>query len=128
MGSERGGGLDPHNMRRSWREVSLSGGYRKFLAKPLKELEFEVHGYSKEDQQFVETDLDKIKKARGGAKEGERQAADVEMEEGEEEEKKKIAVVVKLQLGSSQYATMALRELMKAGGVQAYRPEFMGGR
>ena len=48
------------------------------------------------------------------------------MEDGEGE--KKIAVVVKLQLGSSQYATMALRELMKAGGVKAYRPEFMGGR
>jgi tRNA pseudouridine13 synthase len=128
MGSERGGGLDPHNMRRSWREVSLSGGYRKFLAKPLRSLEFGVHSYSKEDQQFVETDLDKIKKARGGAKQGERDGGDVTMEEGEEEGEKKIAVVVKLQLGSSQYATMALRELMKAGGVQAYRPEFMGGR
>lgn len=125
MGSERGGGLDPHNMRRAWREVSLSGGYRKFLAKPLRPLEFEVHSYTKEDQQFVETDLDKIKKARG-KKEGERESGDVAMEEGEGE--KKIAVVVKLQLGSSQYATMALRELMKAGGVKAYKPEFMGGR
>ncbi|KAJ4376682.1 multisubstrate pseudouridine synthase 7 [Didymella sp. IMI 355093] len=125
MGSERGGGLDPHNMRRAWREVSLSGGYRKFLAKPLRPLEFEVHSYTKEDQQFVETDLDKIKKARG-KKEGEREGGDVEMQDGEGE--KKIAVVVKLQLGSSQYATMALRELMKAGGVKAYKPEFMGGR
>jgi tRNA pseudouridine13 synthase len=125
MGSERGGGLDPNNMRRAWREVSLSGGYRKFLARPLQPLEFEVHGYTKEDQQFVETDLDKIKKARG-KKEGEREGGDVTMEDGEGE--KKIAVVVKLQLGSSQYATMALRELMKAGGVKAYKPEFMGGR
>lgn len=129
MGSERGGGLDPHNMRRSWREVSLSGGYRKFLARPLSPLGFEVHGYTKEDQQFVETDLDKIKKARGDAKkEGERERGDVQMQDGEAEEKKKIAVVIKLQLGSSQYATMALRELMKAGGVKAYKPEFMGGR
>lgn len=129
MASERGGGLDPHNMRRAWREVSLSGGYRKFLAQPLQPLEFEVHSYTKEDQQFVETDLDKIKKARGGAKEGEREGGDITMkEEGEAEEEKKIAVVVKLQLGSSQYATMALRELMKAGGVKAYKPEFMGGR
>lgn len=133
MGSERGGGLNPHNMRRSWREVSLSGGYRKFLARPLKPLEFEIHTYTKEDQQFVETDFDKIKKARGSAKEGERPIAqegeaDVQMEDGESEEDKKIAVVIKLQLGSSQYATMALRELMKAGGVKAYKPEFMGGR
>lgn len=125
MGSERGGGLDPNNMRRAWREVSLSGGYRKFLAKPLRPLEFEVHSYTKEDQQFVETDLDKIKKAKG-RKEGEREGGDITMEDGEGE--KKIAVVIKLQLGSSQYATMALRELMKAGGVKAYKPEFMGGR
>ena len=46
---------------------------------------------------------------------------------GAEEAEKKIAVVVKLQLGSSQYATMALRELMKAGGVKAFKPEY-GGR
>lgn len=77
----------------------------------------------------METDLDKIKKARGDAKkEGERERGDVQMQDGEAEEKKKIAVVIKLQLGSSQYATMALRELMKAGGVKAYKPEFMGGR
>jgi tRNA pseudouridine13 synthase len=129
MGSERGGGLDPHNMRRSWREVSLSGGYRKFLARPLNPLGFEVHSYSKEDQQFVETDLDLIKKASGAEKkDGERERGDVQMEDGETEGEKKIAVVVKLQLGSSQYATMALRELMKAGGVKAFKPEFMGGR
>ncbi|KAJ4988558.1 Multisubstrate pseudouridine synthase 7 [Stagonosporopsis vannaccii] len=127
MASERGGGLDPHNMRRAWREVSLSGGYRKFLAKPLKPLEYEVHSYTKAEQQFVETDLDKIKKARG-KKEGEREGGDITMQESENEGDKKIAVVVKLQLGSSQYATMALRELMKAGGVKAYKPEFMGGR
>lgn len=36
----------------------------------------------------------------------------------------KIAVVVKFALGSSQYATMALRELMKDGGVKTYKPEF----
>ena len=88
-----------------------------------------MHSYSAPDQQFVQTDLEKIKKASpGGVKEGERQAGDVSMEEGEAEEEKKIAVVVRLQLGSSQYATMALRELMKAGGVKAFRPEFMGGR
>jgi tRNA pseudouridine13 synthase len=54
------------------------------------------------------------------------------MEDGEEKEavkeEKKLAVVIKLQLASSQYATMALRELMNAGGVKAYKPEFMGGR
>jgi tRNA pseudouridine13 synthase len=137
MASEAGGGLDPHNMRRGWREVSLSGGYRKFLARPLEPLSFEVHEYVKEDEQFVETDLQKLK-GEGKAKDTNTLevnkgdgAKDVDMEDGEEKEEageKKLAVVLKLQLASSQYATMALRELMKAGGVKAFKPEFMGGR
>jgi len=45
-----------------------------------------------------------------------------------EPEQAKIAVVVKFALGSSQYATMALRELMKAGGVKNYTPEFTSAR
>ena len=130
MGSEKGGGLDPHNMRRGWREVSLSGGYRKFMSRPLQPVSFEVHEYVRDTKQFVETDLGRMKKGKADEKGGN----DVEMvvEEGEEKEvdegEKKIAVVVRLQLASSQYATMALRELMKAEGVRAYKPEFMGGR
>jgi tRNA pseudouridine13 synthase len=44
------------------------------------------------------------------------------------EQPAKLAVIIKLSLGSSQYATMALRELMKAGGVKTYKPDFSGGR
>jgi tRNA pseudouridine13 synthase len=135
MGSEKGGGLDPYKMRRPWREVSLSGGYRKFMSRPPQPLSFEVHEYSKVDEQFVETDMQRLGRERDvGHKTKEKDDADADMEDGEEkeavqeEEKKKIAVVLKLQLASSQYATMALRELMKAGGVKAYKPEFMGGR
>ena len=40
----------------------------------------------------------------------------------------RLGVIVKFSLGSSQYATMALRELMKAGGVKTYKPDFSGGR
>ncbi|KAH7407064.1 pseudouridine synthase [Phaeosphaeria sp. MPI-PUGE-AT-0046c] len=123
MASEKGGKLDPRDMRRGWREISLSGGYRKFLARPLSALAYEVHEYVRADEQFVTTDLERIK---GESKKGGADKADVE--EGEEAEQKKIAVVLTLQLASSQYATMALRELMKAGGVKAYKPEFMGGR
>lgn len=125
MGSERGGGLDPHDMRRSWREISLSGGYRKVLARPLRPLEYEVHSYVKNEEQFVETDLQRLRKEMDGKDGVDEIKEDVEMGEGEA---RKIAVVLKLQLGSSQYATMALRELMKAGGVKAYKPEFLGGR
>jgi len=134
MGSERGGGLDPYNMRRSWREISLSGGYRKFIARPLQPLGYEVRDYIRNEEQFVETDLDRLRKegqrVTGGAHDRGRpkeEVKDVEMSEAEAGERK-IAVIIKLQLGSSQYATVALRELMKAGGVKAFKPEFMGGR
>ncbi|KAH9870114.1 hypothetical protein J1614_007036, partial [Plenodomus biglobosus] len=132
MASERGGGLDPDNMRRSWREVSLSGGYRKVLARPLQPLAFEVRRYTREDEQFVETDLQRLGVGRGVQGKGGNGDVDATMEDGEEKEEgeveQKIAVVLKLQLASSQYATMALRELMKAGGVKAFKPEYMGGR
>ncbi|KAF2849204.1 tRNA pseudouridine synthase D [Plenodomus tracheiphilus IPT5] len=137
MASEAGGRLDPQDMRRSWREVSLSGGYRKFLARPLGDVGYEVHAYTKEDEQFVETDLQRLGVGRSGGGKRDRDVggggggdADVQMEDGEEKEEKeqRIAVVLRLQLASSQYATMALRELMKAGGVKAFKPEYMGGR
>jgi tRNA pseudouridine13 synthase len=133
MASDKGGGLDPHNMRRGWREVSLSGGYRKFLARPLAPLTFDVKEYVQEDAQFVETDLQKLRREGKAQDANVRDDArkvgdDAEMEDGEEEGEKKIAVILTLQLASSQYATMALRELMKAGGVKAFKPEFMGGR
>lgn len=38
----------------------------------------------------------------------------------------KLAVIVSFKLGSSQYATMALRELMKSGGVKEYRSGYIG--
>jgi tRNA pseudouridine13 synthase len=141
MASDKGGGLDPYNMRRTWREVSLSGGYRKFLARPLRPVGFEVREYTQVDEQFVQTDLQKLGRERDGGKKGDgtqtaeaggAEGVDAQMEEGEEKdevtEEDKIAVVITLQLASSQYATMALRELMKAGGVKAYKPQFMGGR
>lgn len=149
MGSERGGGLDPHDMRRKWRDISLSGGYRKFLARPLRPIEFVIKEYVNDDEELVGTDLQKLRRAQGengnngrqgkkaeiivegegGSEVGKGKDAEVQKEAQETQEgQKKIAVTLKLQLASSQYATMALRELMKAGGVQAFKPEFMGGR
>ncbi|ORY13865.1 pseudouridine synthase-like protein TruD/Pus7 [Clohesyomyces aquaticus] len=126
MASERGGKLDPYDMRRKWKDVSLSGGYRKFLARPLTPMEFEVKEYVQDGEQLVETDLQRVVREQGIDLEwlkrsrGNGNAAT-------KYEDKKLAVILKLQLGSSQYATMALRELMKKG-VKAFQPEYMGGR
>lgn len=189
MASSRGGGLDPYNMRRKWKDISLSGSYRKLLARPMGAVKFEVKFYEREDEQLVETDLDRLegRKINGSQGKGLRQEqqgvtkvgsgsavnppdsmpeqgherADVgstaqkqqnqipttaesldnaSSEEGgvlleatgisaeKDEAQKKIAVVLKMQLGSSTYATMALRELMGPGGLQTYKPDFGGGR
>jgi tRNA pseudouridine13 synthase len=124
MGSEKGGGLDPHNMRRKWKDISLSGGYRKVLARPAG-IDWEVKTYRDENEQLVETDLDRLTRASVFVDDEDSKM----MEDGEmkEDREKRIAIILKLQLGSSQYATMALRELMKAGGVKSYKADF-GGR
>ncbi|KAL9130214.1 MAG: hypothetical protein Q9217_001559 [Psora testacea] len=190
MASERGGGLNPHDMRRSWKDISLSGSYRKLLAKPGKNITFEIKTYEEDDEQFVETDIDRYYKThpkqdhRGGqgptfsraptakeeSKENKTQApsqpsssptasnndlqtsipattvptptadlssSSVDTHAGggvrldwncQPKADKKIAVIFKLQLGVSQYATMALRELMKQGGVKTYKMDYSGGR
>jgi tRNA pseudouridine13 synthase len=134
MASEEGGQLDPHNMRRKQKDFSLSGGYRKVLARIGETYDVAVHAYSNEDEQFIKTDMDKIKEGANAAANGDasgRAAAengnikDDMAVEGESD--KKLAAVLTFQLGSSQYATMALRELSK-GGIESYRPEYMGGR
>lgn len=129
MGSEAGGKLDPHNMRRTWKDVSLSGGYRKVMARPLGGLvEWELKEYV-DQEQLVETDLEKLKREQAEARAGDEQGNGGEATEernglgnGESPEKK-LAVVIKFQLGSSQYATMAMRELTK-GGAAAYKPDY----
>jgi tRNA pseudouridine13 synthase len=118
MGSARGGGLDPFNMRRKWKDASLSGSYRKILSRMGADYSVDVKLYSRDDEQFVQTDLEALSAKSNNT--------DVK-EEGEAAAADKIAVVLKFQLGSSQYATMALRELMK-GRVKAYQPDFGGGR
>lgn len=142
MGSARGGGLDPHDMRRKWRDVSLSGSYRKLLARPGKDISFEIKAYTNEDEQFAETDLDRLahKTASTDQQNATTNNTNISPPSKEEEQpsiqeereavvaKKKIAVVLKLQLGTSQYATMALRELMKLGGVKTWKPDYGGGR
>jgi tRNA pseudouridine13 synthase len=126
MGSERGGRLNPYDMRRKWKDISLSGGYRKLLAKANPGMSSEIRPYAAENEQLVETDLEQLYKAKSAANDGAPTAESVEPPPDTDAEKK-IAVVLRIQLGSSQYATMALRELMKSAGVKSYKADF-GGR
>ena len=134
MASPAGGGLDPHNMVRSQKDFSLSGNYRELLARPLSVPSFKIKVYEDENHQFVKTDFDRLPK-KGTESEPsntDNQKLDEDSDDGEgvllPVGDKKIAVIITLQLGFGQYATMALRELMKAGGVKTYKPDFSGGR
>lgn len=138
MASETGGRLDPYNMRRAWKDISLSGDYRKMMSKPGSGFCCEVREYVDENEQMVETDLEKLQKpwqkrwTNFQAKEQTEIAAEDGEKKGEgkvevNDKDKKVAVVVRMQLGSSQYATMALRELCK-GGAGAYKPEWSAKR
>ncbi|KAL9087378.1 MAG: hypothetical protein Q9165_006675 [Trypethelium subeluteriae] len=134
MGSERGGALDPHNMRRKWKDISLSGDYRKLMARPLESVKWEVRRYSDPEEQLVETDLDKhidrsekVERINSGENGDDTANGELKKSEDKKAEDDKVAVILKLQLGSSQYATMALRELTK-GGAQSYKPEYANSR
>jgi tRNA pseudouridine13 synthase len=120
MASEKGGGLDPYDMRRTWKDISLSGGYRKFLARPAN-MDADVKAYSGDLEQLVDTDLDRLYKAQNPNYQG--GAASTE-ETGDLAPPEKVAVVIKMQLGSSQYATMALREMLKSGGLKSFKADF----
>ena len=65
MGSDRGGRLDPADMRRTIKDFSLSGSYRKLIGQVGNDLSFEVKAYQDEDEQLVQTDLEKLRKSRG---------------------------------------------------------------
>lgn len=120
MRGKEGGGLDPRDMRRKVKDFSLSGSYRKVRAR-VEGGGVQVVGYQEAMKQFVRTDLEELRMKGGGGEQGKK----TEEEAGEGGDK--IAVILRFQLGSSQYATMALRELMK-GGVVAYKPDFGSSR
>ncbi|KAJ5493705.1 hypothetical protein N7463_009792 [Penicillium fimorum] len=118
MQSEQGGGLDPSNMRRKWKDISLSGGYRKIFSRMVGDnYSFDVKLYSKDDEQFVKTDMQKLKP----------EDEKTDTTSTDETAADKLAVVLKFQLGSSQYATMALRELTH-GKATAHKADFGGAR
>lgn len=116
MASEQGGKLDPFDMRRKWKDVSLSGSYRKILSRPGPDFSFEVKSYTDDIEQFVVTDLERLRN-------GDATKDETRDDESRSETPDKLAVVVKFQLGASQYATIALRELTK-NGARPYKADF----
>jgi len=124
MGSEKGGGLDPNDMRRKQKDFSLSGGYRKILARPEPGLTWEVRTYFGVNEQLVSTDLERLLEEERKDKVEDESDVKKEIMDGDA----KLAVILRMHLGASQYATMALRELMKAGGVKSYQADFGTGR
>jgi tRNA pseudouridine13 synthase len=77
MGSEKGGGLDPYDMRRPQREFSMSGSYRHFIGTFITKPEYLVRTYSDDNEQMYPTDLDLIlqkKAAEAAAKKVERES------------------------------------------------------
>lgn len=135
MAREENGGLDPQKMRRIRREFSVPGRYRKLMNKFLGQPSIEVKAYSDDLEQMHPTDLDLIKQAKqenddnneSARKRVKTETTDPNTDEqdtpkqdpvgtsGEEkkpEDPQKLSVIVKFQLGSSAYATVALRELM----------------
>ncbi|EHK98369.1 putative Multisubstrate pseudouridine synthase 7 [Glarea lozoyensis 74030] len=70
MGSDAGGNLDPANMRRPNKDFSLSGSYRKMMAKVSDNCTFDVRSYRAETEQMVETDLELLNKLKHANKNG----------------------------------------------------------
>ncbi|KAG9063739.1 multisubstrate pseudouridine synthase 7 [Linnemannia hyalina] len=99
-------GLDPHSMKRGNKEYSLSGSYRSFLSKP-ENVEWEIVRYDQADIPLTLTDQERM--------EGKPQPLLVP-------DGKYLALILNLTLKSSQYATMAIREVCKqdtSAGFQA---------
>jgi tRNA pseudouridine13 synthase len=94
------------------------------LARPEPGLTWEVRTYFGENEQLVSTDLERLLEEEKKDKVEDESDVKKEIMDGDA----KLAVILRMHLGASQYATMALRELMKAGGVKSYQADFGTGR
>lgn len=97
--------LDPFSMARNIKEFSLTGTYRKLMAQ-ANNLSYEIVKYSDDEKPLIRTDLELLQIKQETNEDAPRL---IPNEEGGD----KFAVVLKMQLGVSSYATMALREFMR---------------
>ncbi|ORZ05755.1 pseudouridine synthase [Lobosporangium transversale] len=101
-------GLEPYKMLRSNKDYSLTGSYRYILTKP-ENVEWEIVRYNEPNLPLTLTDLDRL--------EGKTKAEGVV----DDAEGKYLALILDLTLRSSQYATMAIREVCKQDTSAAFQ-------
>lgn len=101
-------GLDPFGMTRKVREFSLAGSYRQLISK-IDNLEYHFRKYNEVSDQLVRTD----KEILTLKEEAENKDAVIKQILDGVPDGEKIAVILKMQLGVSTYATMALREILQ---------------
>ncbi|ODV60677.1 pseudouridine synthase PUS7 [Ascoidea rubescens DSM 1968] len=107
-------GLDPFNMSRNVREFSFAGSYRHLITKP-KDLEYFIRKYENPIEQLLLTDLEILRLKQNNS---DKQVESIQILPQKSDENNspigsRVAVILKMKLGVSSYATMALRELMK---------------
>ncbi|OBA20761.1 tRNA pseudouridine synthase D [Metschnikowia bicuspidata var. bicuspidata NRRL YB-4993] len=98
-------GLDPHKMARRVKEFSLAGSYRPLMGR-AHDVSFDIVRYHDDTDALVRTDLEILTAAKAG-----QTLARVAGCAGPDAPR--TAVVLRMRLGVSCYATMALREFMK---------------
>ena len=100
-------GLDPHKMARRVKEFLLAGLYRVVMMKPTN-LSYEILKYTDAADPILRTDLEIL-----AHKEETSEVLD-RVVQSTDPAAERTAVVLKMRLGVSSYATMALREFMRA--------------
>lgn len=108
-------GLSPFKMARNVRDFSFAGSYRNIVAKP-EGLLYDIRRYEDSIEKLVNDDLEileEYRKERGGDLTGYKFDESKRVAEQKKEGGNRTGIVLKMRLGTSSYATMALRELMK---------------
>lgn len=101
-------GLDPHNMSRRVQEFSLAGSYRPLMGKATH-LSYRIIKHKDTNDPILRTDLELLH-----AKKEKDEELDKIIDYSGSEEATQTGIVLQMRLGVSCYATMALREFMKA--------------
>ncbi|KAH3681940.1 hypothetical protein WICPIJ_007102 [Wickerhamomyces pijperi] len=95
-------GLNPEDMTRKVKEFSFAGSYRSLISKPAN-VEYFLRRYDESTDDLIYTDLELLQQNKERS----------EQIRPTKEDGKRLALILKFQLDTSAYATMALREIMK---------------